>query len=85
MRARTVDAPTCCAGASECAHVRDRVGAHASAPQPCHALSRRRGPRVARVAGVLGCECVQREHRRVEHRRRHFVVLGMRRFRPGGA
>jgi surface protein len=37
MRARTADARTCCA------HVRVRVnagfGAHASAPQPCHALS----------------------------------------------
>jgi hypothetical protein len=38
-----------------------------------------------RRAGVLLCVGFQREHRRVEHRVRHHVVLGMRRFRPGGA
>jgi hypothetical protein len=43
-----------------------------------------RGPRVARLVGVPFCDGVQRQHRRVEHRACHHVVLGMRRlFRPG--
>ena len=45
----------------------------------------RRGPRAARLAGVRQCAGVQREHRRVEHRRGHDVAQCMRRFRPGGA
>jgi hypothetical protein len=38
-----------------------------------------------RCAGVRHRVCVQRQHRRVEHRARHLVVQGMRRSRPGGA
>ncbi len=42
--------------------------------------------RAARRAGVLLCVNVQREHRRVEHRRCHQLGLGTRRlFGPGGA
>ncbi len=41
---------------------------------------RRRGPRVARLAGVLLGVVVQREHRRVEHRVGHNVGLCMRRL-----
>jgi hypothetical protein len=38
----------------------------------------------SRLAGISRCDEVQREHRRVEHRRRHRLVLCMRRpFRPG--
>ena len=48
------------------------------------APSRRRGPRVARRAGVLVGDGVQREHRRVEHRLSVDHCLGMRRlFGPG--
>jgi hypothetical protein len=47
--------------------------------RPMRAPFRRRGPRAARLAGVLVCVgVVQREHRRVEHRVGHHVVLGMR-------
>ena len=64
MRARRTHAPTCCV------HVRVRVcacaiGALASAPTHASAF-RRRGPRVARLAGVLLGVGVQREHRIVE-------------------
>ena len=57
----------------------------ATHPAPTHASAfRRRGPRVARLAGVPLGGGVQREHRRVEHRRSHHVARGMRRsFRPG--
>jgi hypothetical protein len=66
------------------ARVRVRFGAHASAPTHARAF-RRRGPRVARLAGVRLCVGVQREHRRVEHRRGHHVGRGMRRLSgPGG-
>ncbi len=83
MRARRTHAPTCCVRA--CARVRVRLGAHASAPT--HASDfRRRRPRVARLVGVQRSVGVQREHRRMEHRRGHHVVPGMRRlFGPGGA
>jgi hypothetical protein len=36
-----------------------------------------------RRAGVPSCVGVQRQHRRVEHRACHHVVLGIRRSRPG--
>jgi hypothetical protein len=56
-----------------------------SAPTRASAF-RRRGPRLARLAGVLLGVGVQRGQRRVEHRGRHHVGLGMRRlFGPGGA
>jgi hypothetical protein len=45
--------------------------------------SRRRRASRSRRAGVLLGVGLQREHRRVEHRTSHDVVLGMRRFRPG--
>ncbi len=75
--------PTRCVRAS--ARVRVRLGAHAFAPNHASAFGRR-GPRVARRAGVLLGGGVQREHRRVEHRACYFVVRGMRRLSgPGGA
>jgi hypothetical protein len=46
------------------------------------ARSRRRGPRVARRAGVLLGVGVQREHRLVEHRVCHHVGKCVRRSRP---
>ncbi len=65
--------------------VRGRLGAHTSAPA-CASAFRRRPPRVARLAGVLWCVKVQREHRRVEHRGRNRLGLCMRRpLSPGGA
>ncbi len=68
-----------------CACARVRSGAHASAPTHASAF-RRRGPRVARGAGVRVGVGVQREHRRVEHCACHLVVCGMRRLSgPGGA
>jgi hypothetical protein len=79
---RAADARTCCVRVRTC--VRVRLGARASAPKHASAF-RRRGPRVARLAGVLPGVGVQREHRRVEHRRGHHVVRGMRRLSgPGG-
>jgi hypothetical protein len=60
------------------ARVRVRSGALASAPTRVSAF-RRRGPRVARLAGVPVGVGVQREHRRVEHRACHDVEQCMRR------
>ncbi len=65
--------------------VRARLGAHVSAPKYASAF-RRRGPRVARLAGVQRGVCVQGGHRRVEHRACNHVGPCMRRlFDPGGA
>ncbi len=77
MRARRTRAPTFCVRAR--ARVRVRLGSHASAPTRASAF-RRRGPRVARLAGVPLGIGVQREHRRLEHRRGHRLVLCMRRL-----
>ncbi len=82
MRARRTRARTCCVRVRACIHV--RLGAHVSAPTRASTF-RRRGPRVARLTGVLCGVGVQREHRRVEHRARHHVGHGMRRFRADGA
>jgi hypothetical protein len=72
--------PCACA----CASV-PNLGTHTSVPTHASAL-RRLGPRSARLAGVPLGVGVQREHRRVEHRRGHLVVLCMRRRSgPGGA
>jgi hypothetical protein len=76
-RARRTHAPMCCVRA----RVRVRLGAHASVPTRASAF-RRRGSRVARLAGVLLGVGVQRQHRRMEYRIGHHVVLCMRRFRP---
>ena len=66
-----------------CVHARVRVGLGAPATAPNRASPfRRRGPRAARLAGVLLGVRIQREYRRVEHRRGHHVVLCTRRFRP---
>jgi hypothetical protein len=67
----------CCVGACVCGRV--RLGAHASAPTSASAFCRR-GPRVARCAGVRVCVGVQRGHRRVEHRVSQHLVFGMRRL-----
>ncbi len=75
-RARRTHAPTCCVRAR--GRERVRLGAHASAPAHASALCRR-GPRVARRAGVRLGVGFQREHRRVEHRVSHHVVRGMQR------
>ena len=72
--------PTCacvCARACVCDWAPTHPRRNVRAP------SRRRRPRVARRAGVLDGEGVQREHRRVEHCSCHHVVLCIRRFRPG--
>jgi hypothetical protein len=83
MRARRTHAPTCCVCVR--ARVRVRLGARASVPTHASALPSA-STAMARPAGVLVGVGVQREHRRVEHRGRHLVVLGMRRpFGPGGA
>ncbi len=79
MRARRTHAPTCCVRARARACVRVRLGAHASAPTHASAF-RRRGPRVARLAGVPLGVGVQREHRRVEHRVCVEHGRGMRRL-----
>ncbi len=54
-------------------------------PSPCEPLPVGVDRVRLRRAGVLQGVGVQREHRRVEHRVRHLVVLCMRRSRPGGA
>jgi hypothetical protein len=83
MRAHRTHARTCCVRSR--ARVRVRSGTHASAPTHARAF-RRRGPRMARRAGVHWGVGVQREHRRVEHRACRLVVLCMRRLSgPGGA
>ncbi len=83
MRARRTHAHVLRPCARACARVRS--GAHASAPNRASAF-RRRGPRVARLAGVQLCGGVQREHRRVEHCVGQLVARGMRRLSgPGGA
>ena len=73
--------PTCasvCARACVCDLAATHLRRHVRAP------SRRRGPRVARRAGVLPGVGVQREHRRVEHRLSVEHGPGMRRlFGPG--
>ncbi len=73
---RAIYAPTC-------AFVRERarlclgLGAQASAPQRASTFP---STWIAwGSAGILTSICVQREHRRVEHRARHQVVGGMRR------
>ncbi len=66
---RRTHAPTCCVRA----RVRVRFGAHASVPTRASAF-RRRGSRVARLAGVLLGVGVQRQHRRVEHGVGHHLV-----------
>jgi hypothetical protein len=80
----------------QCAMGMDRLCAHALAGSCC-GLGRNPNPKpceplpvgVDRVrllrAGVQMGVGVQRQHRRVEHRGRHHVVLGMRRSLPGGA
>ena len=60
------------------------VGAPASAPTRA-SCSRRRQASCSLLAGVLLGFGLQREYRRVEHRFRHDVVPGMRRFRPARA
>jgi hypothetical protein len=76
---RRVRAEACVrAGARSCVCVR----APASAPTRA-STSRRRRVSSSRLAGVFLGVGLQREHRRVEHRLRHDVVPGMRRFRPG--
>ncbi len=73
---------TCtCVHPCVCARACVRSGACVSAPNRASTF-RRRGTRAARLAGVCIIVFVQREHRRVEHRVAHLVVLGMRRFRP---
>jgi hypothetical protein len=67
-----------------CARARVCVGAPASAPTRASTLSRRRASR-SRLAGVPVCVSLQREHRRMEHRTSHGLVLGMCRFRPARA
>ena len=80
VRMGVLTRPTCaCVCARVC--VCDRAPTHPR--RNVRAPSRRRRPRVARRAGVLLGVGVQREHRRVEHRRGHHVVPGMRRLRPG--
>ncbi len=79
-------ARTCCVRVR--ARVRVRLGAHASAPKHASAFCRR-GPRLARCAGVHQRVGVQRGHRRVEHRVSHRLELCMRRLlglaaRPAG-
>ena len=54
-------------------------------PKPCEPLPVGVDRVRLRRAGVRFGVGVQREHRRVEHRGRHHVVLGMRRSLPGGA
>jgi hypothetical protein len=65
-------------------HTHTYTHTHVSVPKRASPFRRRR-PRVARLAGVRFGICVQREHRRVEHRVSHHIVCGMRLFRPGGA
>jgi hypothetical protein len=60
------------------------VGAPASAPTRASTSRFCRASR-SRRAGFPEGVGLQREHRRVEHRLRHDVVLGMRRSRPGRA
>ena len=69
-------APTC-AFMRERARLRVGLGAQASAPQRASTFP---STWIAcGSAGILTSVCVQREHRRVEHRVRHQVVGGMRR------
>jgi hypothetical protein len=80
MRARRT--PTCCVRPR--ARVRVCDWACMYPRRHMRAPFRRRGPRVARLAGVRVGSSVQREHRRVEHRVGHNRVLCMRRlFGPG--
>ena len=72
-----------CASAGACARLRGSLGAHVSAPNRAASPLSRRGPRVARLAGVPVGVGVQGEHRRVEHRVDILVGLGIRRFGPG--
>jgi hypothetical protein len=75
-------ARTCCvrARARACAIGRPRNRADTCERVPSASTA------VARLAGVQLGVGVQRQHRRVEHRVGHHVVLGMRRhFGPGGA
>ncbi len=65
------------------ARVRVRSGAHASAPTHASAFGRR-GPRVARRAGVPVGVGVQREHRRVECTTCDHLQFCVRKRRPGG-
>jgi hypothetical protein len=78
MRACPRYAPTC---ASTCARACVCDRAHTYSALKRMSTIRRCRPRAARLAGVrlVG---VQREHRRMEHRLCHLVVLCMRHFRP---
>ena len=78
MRACPKDVPT---RGSMCLRMHVGCGAHDFSRKRAGPF-RRRGPRVARLAGVLHGDGVQREHRRVEHRVCFELLPGMRRFRP---
>ncbi len=82
MRARAADAR---AWALACARVRMRVWARTYLRRAVRALPVGVDHVRLRRAGVLLGVGVQREHRHVEHRGRHHVVLGMRRLADGPA
>ncbi len=68
---------------SVCARV--QLGAHEVRADTCERLPSA-WTACGLAAGVPRCGCVQRGHRRVEHRVGHHVGFGMRRlFGPGGA
>jgi hypothetical protein len=84
MQARRTHSRTCCVRARARVRVCDLAPTHPR--RHMRARSVGDGPRVARLAGVLLCGGVQREHRRVEHRACHRLEPGMRRLSgPGGA
>ncbi len=73
-----------CARVCACAIGRARIRADTCERVPSAwtkaSAFRRRGPRLARLAGVLPRVGVRRGHRRVEHRACHRLVLCMRRL-----